>query len=63
MFRLVKGQKTYSKEVDGGRCMRGSYGKLFFSEKERYCRKDCMERIMNEEYVWDHSVVEDATEG
>ena len=32
---LVKGFKTDSKEVDGGICMRGSDGKLFFSEKER----------------------------
>ena len=35
MFRLVKGLKTDSKEVVGGRCMRGSDGKLCFSEKER----------------------------
>ena len=34
MFRLAKGLKTDSKEVDGGRCMRGSDGKLCFSEKE-----------------------------
>ena len=35
MFRLVKGLKTDSKEVEGGRCMRGSDGKQCFSEKER----------------------------
>ena len=35
MFMLVKGLKTDSKEVEGGRCMRGSDGKLCFSEKER----------------------------
>ena len=35
MFRLVIGLKTDGKEVDGGRCMRGSDGKLFFSDKER----------------------------
>ena len=28
MFRLEKGLKTDSKEVEGGRCMRGSDGKL-----------------------------------
>ena len=33
MFRLVEGFKTDSKE--GGRCMRGSDGKLCFDEKER----------------------------
>ena len=35
MFKLVNGLKTDSKEVEGGRCMRGSDGKLCFSEKER----------------------------
>ena len=35
MFRLVKGLKTDSKEDEGGRCMRGSDGKLCFSKKER----------------------------
>ena len=33
MFWLVKGLKTYSKEVEGGRCIRGSDGKMCFSEK------------------------------
>ena len=52
MFRLVKGLKTDSKEVEGG-----SDGKLCFSEKER-CNiwKDYAERIMNEENDWDHNV-------
>ena len=50
MLRLVKGLKTDSKEVEGGRCMRGSDGKQCFSEKERgKVWKDYMERIMNEE--------------
>ena len=35
MFRLVKGLKTDSKEVEGERCMRGSDGKLCFHVKER----------------------------
>ena len=35
MFRLVKGLKMVSKEVEGGRCMSASDGKLCFSEKER----------------------------
>ena len=34
MFRLVKLLKTDSKDVEGGRCMRGSDGKLGFIEKE-----------------------------
>ena len=48
MHRPVKGLKTDSKDVEGGRCMRGRDGK--FSEKERgKIRKDYIERIMNEE--------------
>ena len=47
MFRLI-GLEIDSKEVEGGRCMRGSDGRLCFSEKER--RKvwnDYIERDMN----------------
>ena len=47
MFRLVKGLKTVSNEVEGGRCMGGSDGKLYLGEKERgKAWKDNMERIM-----------------
>ena len=54
MLRLVKELKTDSK-VEGGRCMRGSDGKLCFSENERgKVRKDYVERIMNEENDRDH---------
>ena len=50
MFGLVKGLKTDSKEVEGGRCMRGSGGKLCFSERERgKAWKDYVGWIMNEE--------------
>ena len=64
MLRLVKELKTNSKEVEGGRCMRGSDGKLCFSEKERgNVWKDYMERIMNEENDWDRNVEGDAVEG
>ena len=35
MFMPAKGLKTGSKEVEGGRCMRGSDEKQCFSEKER----------------------------
>ena len=56
MLRLVKGLKTGSKEVEGGRCMRGSDGKLCFSEKERgKVWKGYMVMIMNEENYWDHN--------
>ena len=41
--------------------MRGSDGKLYFSEKERVkVWKDCMERIIND---WDRNVEGDAVEG
>ena len=64
MFRLVKVMKTDSKEVEVGRCMRGSDGKLSFSEKERgKIWKDYMEGIMNEENYRDRNVEEDKVEG
>ena len=64
MIRLVKELKGYSNEVEGGRCMRQSDGKLCFSEKERgKVWKDYMERIVNEENDWDHNVAGDAVEG
>ena len=64
MFWLVIGLKTDSKEVVGGRCMRGCDGKLCFSEKER-CEvwMDYIERIMNEENDRDHNVEGDVVEG
>ena len=50
MLRQAKGLKTDSREVEGGRYMRGSDGKKCFREKERgNVWKDYMERIMNEE--------------
>ena len=64
MFRLVKGLKTDSNEVEGGMCMRGSDGKLCFSEREKgKVWKDYMERIMDEENDWDCSAKGDAVEG
>ena len=59
MFRLVKGLKTDSKQVEGG-----SDGKLCFSEKERgKVLKDYVERIMSEENDRDHSVEGDVEDG
>ena len=61
MLRLVKGLKIDSKEVEGGRCMRGSDGKLCFVKKERgEVWKDYIEGIMNEENNWDHDMEGDA---
>ena len=47
MLRIMKGQKTESKEVEGGRCERESDGKQCLGEKERgKAWKDYMERIV-----------------
>ena len=49
MFWQVKGLMTDSKEVVGGRCMKGSVGKLCLGEKERgKVLKDYMERTISE---------------
>ena len=64
VFRLVRGLNTDGKDFEGGRCMRGSDGKLCFTEKERgKVWKDYKERIMNEVNDWYHSVKRDAVEG
>ena len=63
-FRLLIGHRTDSNEVEGGRCIIGSDGKLCLSEKERgKIWKDYVDRIMNEENDWDHNVEGDAVEG
>ena len=63
MLRLAKGLKIDRKEVEGGRCMRGSDEKLCFSEKQRgKVWKVHMERIMNEENDWDHNVEGDTVD-
>ena len=59
----LRGLKTDSNEVDEGRCMSGSDGKLCFSEKERgTIWKDYVEWIMNKENDWVHVVDRDAVE-
>ena len=50
VFKLVKSMKKDGKDVEGGRCMRGSNGRLNFCKKDRErVWKEHMERIMNEE--------------
>ena len=57
VFKLVKSMKKDGKDVEGGRCMRGSDWRLNFSEKDRErVWKEHMERIMNEENEWDQNV-------
>ena len=56
--------KKDGKGVEGGRCMRGSNGRLNFSEKDRgRVWQEHMERIMNEENDWDQNVQADLVEG
>ena len=64
VFKLVKSMKRDGKDVEGGRCMRGSDGTLRFSEKDRgKVWKEHMERIMNEENECDQNVEADLVEG
>ena len=64
VFKLVKSMKKDEKDVEGGRCMRGSDGRLSFSEKDRgRVWKEHKERIMNEENEWDQNVEADLVEG
>ena len=60
VFKLVKSIKRDGKDVEGGRCMRDSDGRLNFSEKDRgRVWKEHMEKIMNEENEWDQRVEAD----
>ena len=57
---LVKGLKSDSKEVEGGRCVKGSDGKLGFSDIKRFqVWQDYMERINK----WNHNVEGNVIEG
>ena len=48
VFKLVKSMKEDRKDVEGGKCKRGSDGRLNFSEKDRAkVWKEHVERIMN----------------
>ena len=64
MFKLVKSMKKDGKDVEGRRCMRGSDGRLNFSEKDRgRVWKEHMDQIMNKENEWDQNVQADLVEG
>ena len=53
MLLVVKGLKTDNNEVESGKYVRRSDGKLCFSEKERgEVWKDIMDIIQNEEMIW-----------
>ena len=64
VYKLVKSMKKDGKDVERGRCMRGSNGRLNFSEKDRgRVWKEHMERIMNEQKKLDQNVQADLVEG
>ena len=64
VFKFVKSLKKDGKDVPGGRCVRGSDGRLGFSEKDRgNIWKNHMEKIMNEENDWDQMTDVDVVEG
>ena len=64
VFKLVKSMKKDGKDNEGGRCMRGSDGRLNFSKKDRgRVWKEHMERIVNEENECDQNVRADLVEG
>ena len=65
VFKLEKSMKKDGKDVEGGRCMRGSNGRLNFIEKDRgRVWKEHLERIIiNEENEWDQNVQADLVEG
>ena len=50
-----------SNGVDGGSCVNDSDGWLCFNKNgsASMSSNDCMERIMNEQNYWDHSVESD----
>ena len=64
VFKLVKSLKKDGKDVERGRCVRGSDGSLSFSEKDRgKVRKKHKERFMIEENECDQNVQADLVEG
>ena len=50
VYKFLRSLKKEGKDVEGGRCMRGSDGRLYFSEVNKgTIWKEHMESIMNEE--------------
>ena len=64
VFYFLRRIKKEGKDVQGGRCLRGSEGRLDFNEEDREkIWKEHMEKIMNEENAWDHMVKTDIVAG
>ena len=64
VFYFLRRMKKEGKDLEGGRCIRGSNGRLGFIEEDRakIC-KEHMKKIMNEENKWVHMVETDVVEG
>ena len=64
VFKLVKSMKKDGKDVEEGRCMRGSDRRPNFSKKDGgIVSKEHMDRIMNEENKWDQNMQAGLVEG
>ena len=64
IFKIVKLFKKDGKNVEGGRYIRGSDGRLAFNENNRKkIWKDYMENIINEENKRDHLTKTDTVKG
>ena len=55
MFRVVRGLKIYSEEDEGEICIKGSDGKLCFSEKERGCVSVRKKEVEFGKLIWKES--------
>ena len=60
VFKLVKWMKKDGKDLEGGRCTRGSDGRLISVRK---VEGEHMKRIMNEENEWDQNMQAGLVEG
>ena len=62
-FYFLRRMKKEGKDVEEGRCLRGSDGLLgFIAENSANIWKEHMEKIINVENKWDHMVETDVVE-
>ena len=64
IFEFLKSMKRDGKDAEGGKRIKGRDGRIGFSQEDR-CKiwKKHMEKIMNEENIWDHIVDAAMVEG
>ena len=61
---FLRRMKKEGKDLERGKCLRGSDGRLGFIEEDKAkIWKKHMEKFMNEENKWDHMVETDVVEG